>query len=136
MTRCRSKYDIESVLAMYAANTTYSEMAKHLGVSRGAVSAMIADMRKRFNLPYRREKAAFKTITEAPHANPLVRKLIALMNEQKVSWYRLSELTKISRETFRTWRTTHNPRVDLLIACFNVLGYTLVVVPIEDAKTV
>jgi len=65
-------------------------------------------------------------------AHPLVRRLFAEMNAQRVGVTDLAERAGIARETFKGWRTKHCPRVADLEACYNVLGLKLTVAVIRD----
>lgn len=58
-------------------------------------------------------------------AHPLVRRLYELMNEEQIGVHDLAERSGISVGSLVNWRRRFIPRVDLLEACYNVLGYTL-----------
>lgn len=65
-------------------------------------------------------------------AHPLVRRLFAEMNTQRVGVTDMAERAGIARETFKGWRTKHCPRVADLEACYNVLGLRLTVGVLKD----
>lgn len=77
--------------------------------------------------------------TPAPaRAHPLVRQFFDLLNADGMSGYRLEEKTGVSRRCVWGWRVTASnrmrascPRIDILDACANALGYKLALVPIE-----
>lgn len=60
-------------------------------------------------------------------AHPLVRRLFEEMNRQQCGVLDMAERSGINKNTFRSWRTRAMPRVADLEACFNVLGFDIVV---------
>jgi DNA-binding phage protein len=74
----------------------------------------------------------FRRMPIPQHAHPLVRRLYAEMNSQRIGVTDMAERTGIARNTFKGWRTRHCPRVAELEACYNVLGMKLTVKVVED----
>lgn len=64
----------------------------------------------------------------APKAHPLVRQLVRLMQQEECGVVELSERAAVNPQTLKDWRVRTVPRVDMLEACFNALGYRLAVV--------
>lgn len=73
----------------------------------------------------------FRRVTVPPHAHPLVRRLFAEMNYQRIGVTDLAERAGLARETLKGWRGRHCPRVADLEAAFGVLGKRLKVVSDE-----
>lgn len=67
----------------------------------------------------------FRPVRSAPKAHPLVKQLIAKMNEQGVGVLELCEEAGIGKSTYFNWADTNAPTLPVIEACFNVLGYTL-----------
>lgn len=63
----------------------------------------------------------------APNAHPCVRRFMQEMNEQQTTFAEVAPRANIGVDTMRFWQTRHMPRVDLLDAALNVLGYELTV---------
>lgn len=53
------------------------------------------------------------------------------MNDQRTTVQEVAVRSGVCRQSIAMWRTETMPRVDMLDACLNVLGYRLAVVPIE-----
>jgi len=64
--------------------------------------------------------------------NPLVVRLVELMNEQAVDTIDLCKAAGVSLTSIHAWRTKSNPNITNLEAVLNVLGYTLAIVRRED----
>ena len=62
-----------------------------------------------------------------PKAHPLVRELFTLMNERGLLIKDITEATGIGRSTISEWRYSRNPSLHDIIACFNSIGFKLVV---------
>jgi len=60
-------------------------------------------------------------------AHPLVRRLFDEMNAQQCGVLEMAERSGVNKNTFKDWRTRTMPRVADLEACFNVLGFEIVV---------
>lgn len=56
----------------------------------------------------------------------VIRRLFQLLEASDLSVFELSIESGVGEATIRAWRHGQNPRFDLLEACFNVLGRTLV----------
>lgn len=67
----------------------------------------------------------FRTLREPKSCHPLVRNLILEMNSQRIGINDVAERAGIAPETIKQWCRNRMPRVDLLDACFNVLGKRL-----------
>lgn len=67
-------------------------------------------------------------ITIPDHAHPLVRRLIAEMNEQQTTFAEVSARSNVGVDTIRFWAGRHMPRLDTFEAALNVLGYELKIV--------
>lgn len=120
---------------------TYRQTAGAFGVSPGVVAGVIYRDRNKdkivrgatkrvqvepdaYTLAMRRaaRKRPFRPHDVPTKGLPLVRRLFILMNEQRVS---IKAMERASGVRVSKWRYT-SPRIDLLEACFNVLGRTLV----------
>jgi len=66
------------------------------------------------------------------HCHPLVQQLIAEMNRQRTTLTEVGDRAGIDRGTISDWRYRRAPRVDLLEAALNVIGFRLAVV--EDDR--
>jgi len=66
------------------------------------------------------------------HCHPLVAKLIAIMNERKLSFRDLEEDSGVTRRAMAHWRYDRSPLVESLEAALNVTGHRLAIVPIAD----
>lgn len=66
------------------------------------------------------------------HAHPLVRRLILELNRQGTTMQELAERSGVHLRTIQAWRHKNLPKVDLLEACFNTLGYRLRVERIDE----
>jgi len=75
----------------------------------------------------------FKRLTVPERAHPMVRDLYRLMNEEQVGLLDMSERVGTHKDTITGWRTKSTPRVDMLEACLNVLGYRLRIERIPEA---
>lgn len=67
----------------------------------------------------------FRRITVPTKAHPLVRRLFEEMNHQQLGVLDLADRSGVNKNTLKDWRTRTVPRVDHLVACYNVLGMTL-----------
>lgn len=76
----------------------------------------------------------FKRHKPPTKAHPLVIQLIELMNQEQCSVEQMCKHVGMSRTTYNNWRFKHEPDLSLLIACFNYLGYDLVVRKKKDAE--
>jgi len=68
------------------------------------------------------------------HAPPLVKKLIALANQQKTTLREIADRAGIRYETISDWRYRRQPILENLVAAFNVLGFELAVVPKREER--
>ncbi|APH71412.1 helix-turn-helix domain-containing protein [Aquibium oceanicum] len=68
---------------------------------------------------------AFRPYSIPPRAHPLVRRLFALMNDQRIALGTVAERSGVAADTIKDWRGRTNPSVPNLEACFNALGYGL-----------
>lgn len=66
------------------------------------------------------------------HSHPLVRKFVQIMHKHKTSFREVSSRTNIGVDTLRFWQGRHVPRVDLLDAALNAIGYELHIRPIRE----
>lgn len=64
-------------------------------------------------------------------AHPLVVKLFGLMNEQQVQLDTMSDKSGVGTNALTDWRYRTNPNVPNLDACFNVVGFKLIAVPMD-----
>lgn len=63
---------------------------------------------------------------------PIVRRLLAEMNVQRVSYFQMAKRVGLHERTIKNWRQgLSGPSAGNLEACFNVLGLTLTVKEIE-----
>jgi hypothetical protein len=60
-------------------------------------------------------------------AHPLVRRMFAEMNHQRIGVLDMSDRSGINKNTLQDWRTRTVPTVDNLEACFTVLGCELTI---------
>lgn len=75
----------------------------------------------------------FRKVRQKRKAHPLVRKLIDKMNEQGIGVMELCKEVGMHKNGFANWKRSV-PLIDNLEACFNVVGYTLVPVPLTADK--
>lgn len=75
----------------------------------------------------------FKWLKIPEQANPLVRELFRLMQKHRVGVLEISHRSGINKNTLKDWRARTCPTVDNIEACFNSIGYTLAVVPIDKS---
>jgi hypothetical protein len=61
------------------------------------------------------------------HADPLVRGLVEIMNDEMTTMCEVADRAGLARQTFHNWRTKTNPKVCDLQAALNVLDYELVI---------
>lgn len=71
-------------------------------------------------------------LTIPKHAHPLVRRLIHELNRQGTTMHELAERSGVHLRTIQAWRHKSLPKVDLLEACFNSLGFRLRVEEIPE----
>ena len=67
----------------------------------------------------------FRRVRSKPKAHPLIRELIKKMNEHNVGVMELCAEANVGKSTFANWGNRSVPKVDVLEACYNVLGYEL-----------
>ena len=67
----------------------------------------------------------FRRLTVAERAHPLVKRLVAEMNEQQIGLLDMAERSGVNKNTIKDWRTRTVPTVDNIDACFSVLGLSL-----------
>lgn len=144
-----SKRELKRLRAMYDARASYTEMAEMLGRTRNAIAGKISRMREderrklykqtgvHHKLPRKRHSpkphaSRFKPVRPAPHAHPLFRQLIALMNENQISRRELCKRVPCSEYTFDNYRSRAEPTLTILEAMYSVMGKKLVPVDIED----
>lgn len=60
-----------------------------------------------------------------PETHPVVRQLFALANRSKTNRKELARISGVSVSNIANWEVGTRPRVDMLDACFQALGYTL-----------
>ena len=65
------------------------------------------------------------------HCHPLVRKLFEKMRDERITKYDVAERAGYSDQTLRDWNRS-TPRLDTFVACANVIGYDVVLVPRKD----
>lgn len=73
----------------------------------------------------------FQRIKHPERAIPLVKQLVELMNTEQLGTNDMCERAGINRKTFDNWRIRRSPNVSAFEACLNVLGYKLVIKPME-----
>lgn len=73
----------------------------------------------------------FKTLSVPERAHPLVREMYELMNRERVGLNDLAWRSGNHKDTLSSWRRRGAPRVDMLEAALNVLGYRLSIEPIK-----
>jgi len=73
-----------------------------------------------------------KGIPSPINRNPLVVRLVELMNEQEVDTIDLCDSAGVSHTSIHSWRIKSNPNIANLEAVLNVLGYTLVIRKLDD----
>lgn len=65
--------------------------------------------------------------TPPVHAHPLVRQLYTLARHHRTPLYKLAVTAGVNENTIYGWGQRYEPRMTGLIACYNALGYDLVV---------
>lgn len=76
----------------------------------------------------------FRPNTPPANAHRAVKRLFVECNAQQLTSADLSERSGINKNTIKDWRTRTAPTVDNLEAALNVLGLTLCVGELEDAR--
>jgi DNA-binding phage protein len=71
------------------------------------------------------------TLKVPAHCHPLTQFVFTEMNRQRVSMGELAERVGCERHSIGNWRFCRNPRLDLLVAAMNALGFELTPVPME-----
>lgn len=66
------------------------------------------------------------------NGNVVVRKFFQLAQEQRISQADIAERAGLNKDTIKDWRTRTVPRIDMVNAALNVLGYELSVRRIPD----
>lgn len=74
----------------------------------------------------------FRHMPIPQHAHPLVRRLYAEMNSQRIGVTDMAERTGIARNAINDWKDRSNPQVQNLDACFAALGLQLTVKVVRD----
>ena len=69
----------------------------------------------------------FRPLSIPNKAHPLVRRMFAEMNHQRIGVLDMSDRSGINKNTLQDWRTRTVPTVDNLEACFTVLGCELTI---------
>lgn len=66
-------------------------------------------------------------LTVPAGAHPMVRRLFEEMERQQCGVLEMAERSGVNKNTLKDWRTRTMPRVADLEACFNVLGFDVIV---------
>jgi transcriptional regulator with XRE-family HTH domain len=69
------------------------------------------------------------------HANPLIKRLIELANEQKTTMREVAERAGLRPETVSNWRYRNSPRIADFEAALNAIGYELKIVETREIPT-
>ena len=77
-------------------------------------------------------KVARQPLKTPAHCHWAVRWLVAELNVQKMASQYMCTKAGIHINTVTEWANHRIPRIDNIEACINVLGYKLMIVPIED----
>ena len=64
--------------------------------------------------------------------NPLIKRLVDLMNQAGADSQELARQAGVSLGTINAWRTRTNPNITNLEAVLNVLGYELAIIKRKD----
>ena len=64
--------------------------------------------------------------------NPLIKRLVDLMNETEIDSYEVCRQAGVSTASIHAWRTKSHPNITNLEAVLNVLGYKLAIVRLDD----
>lgn len=65
------------------------------------------------------------TVRVPERADPAIRMLFKLMNEERLGWADLAERSGVSERTIRAWRTAYAPSLPSIQAVLGVFGYEL-----------
>ena len=120
-----------SRLVKLALTTTdsFEEMAVELGVGTNGLRHKYREIGLPRRGPLRGASARWRGKLPIPtKGHPLVRLLYEEMNRQKILISEVAERAGCSRETIGEWGWRKEPRLSVLIACFNVLGMELIAV--------
>ena len=79
-----------------------------------------------------RQDGSFQKIVYRDNTFYLVKMLVDEMNKQQISQNDMCRKVGIDRTMITKWKTKHRPTIDLLRACFNVLGYDITIKRIRD----
>ena len=71
-------------------------------------------------------------IAPAPHAHPFVRRLVNEANRHGILLHEVADKAGVTRAAISKWRHQVTPHLVGLIACLNVVGLDLAVVPRRD----
>ena len=111
---------------LWTNKVTYPQMEKILGISKTSISRRVQFLKLERRIGFTGRKQPFRTIPIPQHCHPLYRRLIMVMNEQKVSRRDLSKTSGISREAIGAWGLDTSPTLVSIEACFIALGRKLV----------
>jgi DNA-directed RNA polymerase specialized sigma24 family protein len=114
---------------MYTQGFSHDRMSSELERTNKAVNARIHKLMRDGVMTKRKR---FRPHKAASKAHPLVRQLFELMNIHRCSMQEMAKGVGVSFQTIENWRHRHKPQLELLIACFNYLGYDLVVARKKD----
>lgn len=64
-------------------------------------------------------------------AHPLIKRLFQEMAAQQAGVVEMAGKSGVNKNTLKDWRTRGNPRLADLEACFNVLGFDIIVKEIK-----
>lgn len=136
--------DKKELLRLHKLGESTKDISIALNRSRNAVLGMLFRLRNELDeqtVPHtllrspKKEKEVilrFKKHKLPTKSHPLVRRLFVLMNEQQCSIDQMSKNVGIARATLQQWKWHNQPSLELLIACFNYLGYDLKPVKMKD----
>ena len=79
-----------------------------------------------------RRDGSFQKIVYRDNTFYLVKMLVDEMNKQQISQNDMCRKVGIDRTMITKWKTKQRPTIDLLRACFNVLGYDITIKRIRD----
>ena len=69
-----------------------------------------------------------------PHAHPLVRRFIGILNAEEATISEIGERSGVCRVAISNWQTRGNPLLVNFEAALNALGYKLTITRIPDGR--
>lgn len=104
-------------------------VSKRMEIGRSSLYRRARELDLRHRTRYRPNNGIrfYKQVNVPERAHPLVKRLFGIMIQELCSFRQLSEKTGICPETISAWGERSSPCMVNIEACYNALGYRLVV---------